>query len=297
MRVGDHRVMPAPDPVVGVRGHVLDVARARDRRAEMVRARLRLAGAGGGFGGVNVEVAGARVGDVQREGLLEHPVDLLHLGVLDVPVAAPGLEQHERLAEEGADLDVAGMRLPHLLHRRRVGLVQLQALIVALVLGRVADDHRVDEGPLDVGPGLRRQFLRLVDGGVGGGGVLGEHRAVQIAAQRPCLAEVAHGALGIVALRFLEGAVGVRGREGVHELHALREVRLRCFGVGGDGARVGSEGRGDEQDLLAVGGRTRPVLVVLGGKGRRCQAEKDRRSATDAGENEAKVFPGHGAAS
>ena len=87
---------------------------------------------------MDVEVARARVGDVVRQDALEHSVDLLHLGVVDVPEAAPGLEQHERLAVEGPHFEVLGVGLPHLLHGGGVGLVQLQALLGALVLRRVA---------------------------------------------------------------------------------------------------------------------------------------------------------------
>ena len=60
------------------------------------------------FGGVDIQVAGARMVDVAREDALEHLVQPLDVGIVDVARAAPRLEQEERVGIERGDSRSSG---------------------------------------------------------------------------------------------------------------------------------------------------------------------------------------------
>ena len=283
--VAPHRVAPAPDAVVGVRRHVLDVTRPGDRRAEVVGARLGLLRLDGGFGGVDVQVAGAGVREVHGEHRLEDGVDLLHRGFLDIPAAAPGLEQHERLAVQRSHVEVVRESLIDLGHRPRVRRVQhLAGVVVVLLL--VADRHGLDQRLLHLVGMLPGQLLRLLDVLVRPWRVVAAHRSVQVGAPGPRLAPEAHGTVGVLLLSLPERTGGPQRREGVHHLDALVEELLRLGRVGGNPASEGPKGLGVVRGLFVEAGG---VLHLLSDSppGEGCRERND-----DGGQEEGASAPG-----
>ena len=193
-------------------------------------------------------MAGAGVLDVLGQHALEHLVQALHVGIVEVARAAARLEQEEGVAVERRRVEVVGELLGHLANRLGVGLFLIHALLGIEVL-HVAHLHRLDEGLLPRRGGLA-QRQRLLQSGVGKRRVLGQHRAVQVRTPRPGFPPVADGARRIALPRFAERAHRVELGERVHHLEALVE-ELLGFVVGrGDRAGEGPEAHRVERDRI-----------------------------------------------
>ena len=111
-----YRIAPAADLIPRMRGHVVDVARARDRPPEELGALLRPPGHDRRLGGMDIEVAGAGMMDVFRQDLFEDVVQPLHRRAVHVARAAPRLEQEQRVAVERDGVEVVRVlfrELPH----------------------------------------------------------------------------------------------------------------------------------------------------------------------------------------
>ena len=230
VEVGAHAVGPPADLVPGMRRHVVDVAGPRNPVAEMLRAGGCEAGIDGRLGGVDIEMAGARMADVAVEHAREHPVQPLHVGIGEVTQPAARLEQEQRVRVERHRVQVVRVLLGQPAHGLGVRFVLLAARLRIEVLD-VAVRHRLDVRSL-----LRARAVhprrRLLDRGVGMRRLERPHRAVQVRTPRPRLAPVADGALRIAFPRLAERPGRFLLGEGVHQREALVEVRLR-LGVGG----------------------------------------------------------------
>ncbi len=251
IEVGAHRVAPAPHLVPRVRGHVVDVTRARNRLAEILRAGLGLLRPDRGLGGVHVEMARAGMRRVARQDTLEHSVQPLNPRRVHVALAPAWLEQEQRVGVERAGIEIVRVRLREAAHGLGVRLVLRQALLGVEVLD-VTHRERVDVVALD-GAGLCLQLEGPARGGVRERRVLGVHLLVEVRAPRPGLAPVADGTGRVGSPRRAERPDGVRLREREHHLHALVEVGLR-FRVGrGDLTGEGAERLGHQRDRLRDG--------------------------------------------
>ena len=124
-----HRVAPPAHLVPGVRRHVVDVARARDRRGRGTAAQSsRLPRHHRRLRRVHVEVAGAGMMHVLRQDVLQHVVQMLHVRIVDVARAAPRLQQEQRIRVSVAMSRSAGYAAASLLHRLGVGAILLHPL-------------------------------------------------------------------------------------------------------------------------------------------------------------------------
>ena len=223
--VGAHCVTPASDTIERVRRHVLDVASARDRAAQVVGAGLGPTGLDRGLSRVDVQVTGTRVRDVLGQYRLEHTVQSLYRRLGHVPGSAARLEQHERFTREKSNVEVVGVGLVQFVDTVGPHLVEL-APLVAVVLGHVAHRHRLDQRSLDLGGVAVHDLERLLDRGVRSRCVRRNHGAVEVRTPRPRLTEVAHRAVGVELPRRTERARREVGLEGVQELYTLIEIEL-----------------------------------------------------------------------
>ena len=246
----------------------------------MLGARLRLPRIDGRLGRMDVQMAGAGMLDVPRQHALEHAVEPLDVGIVQIARAPARLEQEQRVAVQGRGVEIVGVALGERLHRLRVGLVLVAPLRHVEVLD-VAHRQRVDVVAL-AGAAVprRREGHRLPDRGVGVGRLRGPHGAVEIGAPGPGLAPVADGAVRVVDPRLAERADRVDLGEGVHQLHALVEELPGLGAVRGDREGVGSERGG------LVGNRL-PILLgqlrgLLGRDGSHRQRPRDQRRDGDA---------------
>ena len=187
---------------------------------------LRKFRAGRRFGGVNVEVAGARMADVARQHAFEHGVNPLHFRILEIAVAVPGLEQKQRLGVQRRRIQI--VRIPLGQSPRRIGPGPiLYTAGLEIVIGHIADRKRIDIGLL-ARAGLAAQLASPADCRIRIRRVGRPHVNVQIRTPGPCFAPKTDGALGVGFLRFAERAHGFVLGESVHELKALIKEGLRA---------------------------------------------------------------------
>lgn len=255
--VGEGGVVVAPEPDVGMRRHVHQVAGTGGERGQRIRVRLGTAGVRGGFGGVDVVMQRADVARVAREHAFQLGQDArCARGLLAFrgPVRPRG-QVHQRLGMQRGDVVVIRETGGGLAHRIGIGLVQCGTV------GRrgvgIAQRQRIDQGAVGRGCArgqtgrARRQRRRL-----GGAGRV--HRQVDVGAQHQGLAPDADRAVGIAPRRFRERAPGGLVVEAVGQPQALVEILLRRRNPGADVAV-----------RLAQAWQQRDVRGALRGFGRR----------------------------
>ena len=218
-------------------------------------------------------------------------MDLLHRGLLDVPAAAPRLEQHQRLAVQRSDVEVVGESLVHVGHGARIGRVELLAH-VGVVLGRIPDRHRLDQRALDLVGVLTGQLLRLHDVLVRTRRVVRAHPAVQVRSPGPRFTPETHRAVGVFPLRLAEGSGRAQRGKRVHHLDALVEELLRSRRLRRNGPRQRAERLGIVRSLFVEPGRVLHILRGgwFGGNG--CKRRDDRGRKDGAAKPAAGRFHG-----
>ena len=229
---------------------------------------------------MDVVVVGARVMGIAGEHAFERADDLGRLGpglaVLGPEVPRP--QVHQRLGEEGLDVEVVGEPCRHLAHRGGVGLVE-GALGLGIRRRRVgvARDERLDEGALhrlDARRARERRLRRLV-GGLRALGLGGE---VDVRAEGHARSPGAARARRIEPDRVLERALRLLQVERVEQQQPLVEVALGAGRLRGDRAMVPAE-------LREIGRRR----ILRGGAGGGCD-----RGDESGGESERANREGHG---
>jgi len=282
MVVLDHEVV-LPRPHVDVRGHVDQVARARHQLGQPVGAGQRPFRRRGRLHHVNVEVAGARVVRVLRDGALQrrhHGAGVRAWPGAQVGPVVPGREIHQRLGVQR--LHVGVVRVLFRQRRERPGVRRVERRAVGYRPGAVALRHRIDQFPLHRrGAGLERH--RPPDGGIGRPVHGGVHGRVDVGPHGVGDSPPAHGAGRVGPGAFGVGADRFVVIEGVGEPEALVEVLLRLRRPGGhlavEGAEIAVERGG------ALGERRHPrhvmVLVVVlcphPSRHPRCQGRRQHR--------------------
>jgi hypothetical protein len=214
-----HRIAPSSDPRPDVRRHVVDMARARNGVAEVLGARDRTLRLRGQFGHVDVEMTGARMLDVALQRGFEHREQPGHGGIVDRKRAGTRQQQEQRLGVERGHVEIVWVCGGDLGHGVGVGPVR--------GAGPVSRTHRANQRLLlRVGAPIG-ECHGLPDGRGRAFGMGDGHAAVDVWSPRPGFAPITDRTLGIPLLRFAKRSTGLDLREGVHQLKALVEVRLR----------------------------------------------------------------------
>jgi hypothetical protein len=277
--VATDRVAPAADVHQHVRRHVRHVAHPRDRVLQQFRTRHRPPRIARRFHRVDVQVAGAGVGDVAGENVLQRRQHggrpRLRLAVRG-PVV-PRTQHHQRLAMERAGVEVVRETTHHVVHGARVRAVQPRPVRFGRH-PRVAASHRVDQRPLHRArtplqpPRLLDRLERLYQrGGIA-------PRVVDVRAGRPRHAPPAHRAFRVEARRFPERAHRLAVREAEGEAHPLVEMPLRQRRRGRDRAHELAQVL-VERHILRDRGGGRRVLPVLSSQRSGEQGREQRGNA------------------
>ena len=217
----------------------------------------------GRLGGVHVEMAGAGVLDVLRQHALEHAVQALDVGRVDVAGAAARLEQEQRVAVERDRVEVvrAAPRTPSSSRRRRrapdpSAFFGFELLDVAR--SACASMNACSHGSLALALSAERLLARRRRRTASAPASIGPFR-YEPQAQR--FAPVADRAAGVALPGGAERAHGVELGERIHHLHALVEERLGFRIGGGDLLGEGAEAHGVDRnrfgDVLRQLGRGR----------------------------------------
>ena len=231
--VGQHRVLPAPDPGVDVRGHVHQVAGTGHQLAQAVGGLDAALRVGRGLDRMHVQVQRTGMVGVARHHRLQGGDDLggmargLQLGV----VVRPGLQVHQRLGVQHGRIQVVRALLQQAPGRLGVGLVQFAPVVAGLL--RVTRRQRLDEGLL-ARAGVGRQFACALQPLPGVGMVGRVHAGIDMRPQHQRCAPPAHRALRVEFGGLEEGAFGGVVVEAPGQRQALVEPALHLRVAAGD---------------------------------------------------------------
>src|SRR5688572_12387823 len=238
--VRHHRVVPAADARIDVRGHVHEVARARQQLAQRVCRRDALGRVRRRLDRVHVEVQRAGVLGVARHHRFERRDDLGGMALRlagGVPVV-PGLQVHHRLRVQRRHVDVVRVLRGELAHRGRIGLVE-RAAVFRRILG-VPRRQGLDERLFLLRRARGRALcpLQAVPGFRAVGRV---HGRVHVRAEDERGAPPAHCAVRVELGGFQERAFGRVVVEAVGHREALVEPALDVGILRGDRHAVVAE--------------------------------------------------------
>jgi hypothetical protein len=267
-----HRIAPSSHPRPRVGGHVIQVARTRNRRAEKLDTGLGSLRLARHFRRVHVEVAGAGVADVALQcpfQYLEHARDRR---ILDVERAWSRQHQEQRFGIQCGGVQVVRIPLGDAPHRPGV-LAVVFRLTRRVEPFSIARGHRPDERLLPL-VGVRiGQREPLLNCRVCSHLVLWCTAFADIGSPHPGFAPETDRTIGVALLRLAKRSTGLRPRKPVHQLKALIEVGLRF-----------SAGRRDRTCERAERGRVETDRIVeivrQGSLGMLC----DRQSSMTADE-------------
>ena len=261
--VGDHGVVPAADPRVDVRGHVHEVAGARQQLAQRVRGRDALGRVRRGFDRVHVEVQRTGVLGIARDHRFERRDDLGRVALRlagGVPVI-PGLQVHHRLRVKRRRVEVVRVLRGHLAHRGRIGLVERAAVFRRIL--RIPRRQGLDERLFLLRRPRGRAFCPLQ--AVPGFRVVGRvHGRVHVRSQDERGAPPAHRAVRVELGGFQERALGSVVVEAVGHREALVEPALDVGILRGDRHAVVAEALDEGgADRREIGQRRIPLRLAI----------------------------------
>ena len=262
-----------------VRRHVVEVAGARYRIAEVLRARHRPLGLGRQLRRVDVEMTGARVANVTLQRALEHAQQTHSLS-----------DPRDRAFRDEA---AAGTTLPHTAWRRpdrrdrprqRGSMARAYARSCSTRLaGSKCSTYRTPIASMNAfsfGLACRSaSATRLLNGGIRTRRLVRGHSPVDVRPPGPGFAPVADRALRVALLRFAKRSAGLHLGKGVHQLEALIEVGLRLRVRRGDGPRELPQADGVEPNRLVEVGRQGPLMVLRRRRRPEPVAERPRTTA------------------
>ena len=231
--VGQHRVLPAPDPGVDVRGHVHQVAGSGHQSTQAVGrldAALRV---GRGLDRMHVQVQRTGMVGVARHHRFQGGDDLggMALRAQLLVVVRPGLQVHQRLGVQHGRIQVVRALPDQARGGPGIGLVQCRTIFGGRL--RVARRQRRDEGLLACA-GRRCQFLRTLQAAPGVGMVGRVHAGIDMRPQHQRCAPPAHRALRVEFGGLEEGAFGRVVVEAPGQRQALVEPALHLRVAAGD---------------------------------------------------------------